>query len=92
MVLQRQELIRLPDISKMLAEVKIHESRVRELRPGMTAHIRIENIPDRRFKGTVRRIAPLPCSACATKSAARTITGSQSAQLGMVDLQLILTQ
>ena len=60
MVRQRQELIRLPDVSKMLAETRIHESRVGQLRPGMTAYVRIENIPDRRFKGTVRRIAPLP--------------------------------
>ena len=60
MVRQRQELIRLPDVSKMLAEIKIHESRVRQVRPGMTAWVRIENIPDRRFKGTVRRVAPLP--------------------------------
>jgi multidrug resistance efflux pump len=60
MVRQRQELIRLPDVSKMLAEIKIHESRVRQVRPGMTAYVRIENIPGRRFKGTVRRVAPLP--------------------------------
>ena len=60
MVRQRQELIRLPDVSKMLAEIKIHESRVRQVRPGMTAWVRIENIPDRRYKGTVRRVAPLP--------------------------------
>ena len=60
MVRQRQELIRLPDVSKMLAEIKIHESRVSQVRPGMTAYVRIENMPERRFKGTVRRIAPLP--------------------------------
>lgn len=62
MVRQRQELIRLPDVSKMVAEIKIHESRVREVRPGMTAYVRIENIPNRSFKGTVRKIAPLPDS------------------------------
>ena len=60
MVRQRQELIRLPDVSKMLAEIKIHESRVRQVQPGMTAYVRVENIPERRFKGTVRRVAPLP--------------------------------
>ena len=65
MVRQRQELIRLPDVSKMVAEIKIHESRVREVRPGMTAYVRIDNIPNRRFKGTVRRVAPLPDSTMA---------------------------
>ena len=60
MVRQRQELIRLPDVSKMLAEVKIDESRVGQIRAGMTAHIHVKTIPHRRFKGTVRRVAPLP--------------------------------
>ncbi|MBM3837936.1 MAG: HlyD family efflux transporter periplasmic adaptor subunit [Verrucomicrobia bacterium] len=60
MVRQRQELIRLPDVSKMLAEVKIHESRVRQVHPGMPAYVRVETLPGRRFKGTVRRVAILP--------------------------------
>jgi multidrug efflux pump subunit AcrA (membrane-fusion protein) len=60
MVRQRQELIRLPDISKMIAEIKVGEGRVRQVRAGMAAYIRVENIPDRRFKGTVRHVALLP--------------------------------
>ncbi len=60
MVRQRQELIQLPDVSRMVAEIKVHESRVRQIRPGLTALVRIESIPDRRFKATVRRVAPLP--------------------------------
>ena len=59
-VRQRQELIRLPDVTRMLAEVKIHESRVRQGHPGMLAYVRVETLPDRRFKGTVRRVAILP--------------------------------
>jgi hypothetical protein len=38
MVRQRQELIRLPDVSKMIAEIKIEESRVGQVRAGMTAY------------------------------------------------------
>ena len=60
MVRQRQELIRLPDVSRMLAEVKIHESRVRQVHPGMDAYVRVETLPGRRFKGTVRRVGILP--------------------------------
>jgi len=62
MVRQRQELIRLPDVSKMLAEVKIEEARVAQVRAGMTAYIYVKNIPHRRFKGTVRRVALMPDS------------------------------
>lgn len=60
MVRQRQELIRLPDVSKMLAEIKIEETRVAQVKAGMTAYIAVRNIPHRRFKGTVRRVAFLP--------------------------------
>ena len=60
MVRQRQELIRLPDVSKMLAEVKIEEARVGQVRAGQTAYISVRNIPHHRFKGTVRRVALLP--------------------------------
>jgi len=62
MVRMRQELIRLPDISKMLAEIKIEEARVAQVRPGMTAYVHVQNVPHRRFKGTVRRVAPMPDS------------------------------
>jgi len=60
MVRQRQELIRLPDVSKMLAEIKIEEARVAQVKAGMTAYISVRNIPHHRFKGTVRRVAFLP--------------------------------
>jgi len=60
MVRQRQELIRLPDVSKMLAEIKIEEARVAQVHNGMTAYVEVKNIPNRRFKGTVRRVALLP--------------------------------
>ena len=60
MVRQRQELIRLPDVSKMLAEITVEEARVAQIKAGMTAYIQVRNIPHRRFKGTVRRVALLP--------------------------------
>ena len=50
MVRQRQELIRLPDVTKMLAEIKVEEARVAQVRPGMTAYISVRNIPHHRFK------------------------------------------
>jgi multidrug resistance efflux pump len=62
MVRNRQELIRLPDVSKMLAEVRIEEARASQVRAGMTAYIQVKNIPHRRFKGSVRRVALMPDS------------------------------
>jgi len=62
LVRQRQELIKLPDVSRMLAEVKIQESRVRQVHPGMLAYVKVETLPGRRFRGTVRKVAILPDS------------------------------
>lgn len=60
MVRQRQELIRLPDVTKMLVEIKIPESAVRQIQPGARAVVRIENLPKQRFQGSVRRVAVMP--------------------------------
>ncbi len=59
-VRQRQELIKLPDISSMLVDVRIHESFVNQINPGLLAYVTIDSLPERRFVGSVRRIAPLP--------------------------------
>lgn len=55
-----QDIIQLPDMSQMMVEIKIHESRVRQVKPGMEAIVRIDSLPDRQFRGTVKKIAPLP--------------------------------
>jgi HlyD family secretion protein len=59
-VRQRQELIKLPDVTQMLVEVKVHESFVNSIRPGLLAYVTVDSMPDRRFVGSVRRVAPLP--------------------------------
>ncbi len=61
-VRQRQELIKLPDVSQMLVEVRVHESHVQKIRPGLDAWITIDSIPDRQFRGSVRKVAVLPDS------------------------------
>src|SRR6185295_17517136 len=61
-VRQRQELIKLPDVSQMLIEVRVHESHVQKIKPGLTAYVTIDSLPDQQFKGSVRKIAVLPDS------------------------------
>jgi HlyD family secretion protein len=61
-VRQRQELIKLPDITQMLVEVKVHESFVNLVKPGLLAYVTVDSMPERRFVGSVRRVAPLPDS------------------------------
>jgi len=59
-VRERQELIHLPTASTFLAEVKVHESNLEKIRPGLPVRITVDALPGREFAGTVAVIAPLP--------------------------------
>jgi HlyD family secretion protein len=61
-VRNRQELIKLPDISSMKLMVKIHETYINQIQQGQPAYVVLDAMPDQRFRGTVSRIAPLPDS------------------------------
>jgi HlyD family secretion protein len=61
-VRNRQELIRLPDISDMKLTVKIHESHINQISLGQPAYVVLDAMPDRRFNGVIRKVAPLPDS------------------------------
>lgn len=59
-VRNRQELIKLPDLSRMKVTVKIHESHVNMIHPGLPAYVMLDSAPDQRYRGVVERVAPLP--------------------------------
>ncbi len=59
-VRNRQELIKLPDLSRMKVTVKVHESHVNMIRPGLPAYVILDSMPDARFRGVVEKVAPLP--------------------------------
>jgi HlyD family secretion protein len=61
-VRNRQEIIKLPDVSEMKVRVKIHESHINQLTLGQTAFVVLDSMPDQRFRGQVNRVAPLPDS------------------------------
>ena len=61
-VRQKQELIKLPDISQMMVELRVHESHVQQIRPGLAAYVTIDSLPEYQFSGTVRKVAVLPDS------------------------------
>lgn len=58
----RQELIKLPDVSAMKLQVKIHESHINQVEPGQPTWVVLDSEPDNRYQGAVRRVAPLPDS------------------------------
>jgi HlyD family secretion protein len=59
-VRNRQEIIKLPDLSRMKVTVKVHESHVNMIRPGLPAFVILDSEPDSRYRGVVERVAPLP--------------------------------
>ncbi|MBI2925849.1 MAG: efflux RND transporter periplasmic adaptor subunit [Verrucomicrobia bacterium] len=61
-VRNRQELIKLPDVSEMKVQVKIHESHINQVRRGQPAFVVLDSMPDQRFQGLITKVAPLPDS------------------------------
>ena len=61
-VYERQNIISLPDTSEMIAEIGVHESSVDKVRPGQSARITVDSLPDTTFTGKVLKVAPLPDS------------------------------
>jgi HlyD family secretion protein len=61
-VRNRQEIIKLPDVSEMKVQVKIHESHINQIGLGLPAFVVLDALPDQRFRGVVSKVAPLPDS------------------------------
>jgi len=59
-VRQKQRLFYLPDLSRIEVETLLHETVVRDVKPGMRAKIRIEALSDQVLEGRVSAIAQLP--------------------------------
>ncbi len=58
----RQEIIKLPDITQMVIEIRVHESHITKIKPGQTSYVTIDSMPDMRLKGHVHKVAVLPDS------------------------------
>ena len=56
----RQEIIKLPDISQMKVTIKVHESHVNQVNPGMGAYVVLDSLPDERFKAHVQKVNLMP--------------------------------
>jgi putative ABC transport system permease protein len=59
MVFYQQTLARLPDLANMEVKVRVHESKVKKLKAGQKAEIRIESLANVVLHGTVTNVATL---------------------------------
>ncbi len=58
-VRERQDLIILPDTTRMTAVVKVQEAVIDQVAVGQRALVSVEAFPDRTFTGRVTRVAPV---------------------------------
>ncbi|MHC4938484.1 MAG: efflux RND transporter periplasmic adaptor subunit [Planctomycetota bacterium] len=61
-VRRRQHILSLPTASSMMAEINVHESNLKKVRPGLPVHITVDAAPGKIFKGTSAKIAHMPDS------------------------------
>lgn len=59
-VRERQELIKIPNATTMVAKARIHESVITSVKPGLPAEVTIDALPGRKFSGEVQKVALLP--------------------------------
>lgn len=59
-VRNRQELLTLPDLSKMQVKIQIHEAVLDQVRPGLPVAIRVEAFPNEVYEGVVEDVAVVP--------------------------------
>lgn len=58
----QQPIFTLPDLSKMLVKMKVHESMIKKVKVGQKATMQIEALPNRVLNGEVVKIGTLPQS------------------------------
>ncbi len=59
-VRERQEIIKLPDLTEMKVKTRIHESRIRQIAIGQKVEIIPNSRPDLQFNGKIDTLASLP--------------------------------
>jgi HlyD family secretion protein len=57
---ERQELIYLPTATAVKAVVKVHETSLQKVKPGLPVVVTVDALPGKTFTGRVEKIAPLP--------------------------------
>lgn len=57
---ERQELIHLPTADTFMAAVKVHESSLKKVYPGLPVSVTVDALPGRTLMGKVAKIAPMP--------------------------------
>ncbi len=58
-VRERQTLIELPDVTRMVAQLKVHEADIDKVQPDQSAEIKVDAFQQLEFRGKVTRVSPV---------------------------------
>jgi len=61
-VYERQDILKLPDLSTIAVRLRIHESVVDKVKVGLPARVKVDAFPKRQFTGKVIKVAMMPAS------------------------------
>lgn len=61
-VRERQAIIKLPDLTQMKVDLRIHESLISRVHPELPARIRVDALPGKVFPGKVLSVSAVPVS------------------------------
>ena len=59
-VRERQAVVKLPDLSKMKVDARIHESKISQVRVGQEVRIKVDAFPDILFQGKIDSVSSIP--------------------------------
>ena len=62
MVRERQDILTLPDLTKMKVKTQVHEAVLDQVRPGLLASVRVDAFPDKVYRGIVESVGVVPSS------------------------------
>ncbi len=62
LVREQQPIITIPDMSKMIVKVRIHETYIKKIRKGQLVRITADAFPDKTLEGEVTKVGVLPDS------------------------------
>lgn len=59
---ENQAIIKLPDLSKMKVDARIHESKIRQIRVGQPVRIYVDARPNHAYEGRLHSVSSVPAS------------------------------
>ncbi len=62
LVREQQPIITIPDMSRMIVKVRIHETYIKKIKKGQQVHITADAFPDNTLEGEVTKVGVLPDS------------------------------